>query len=319
MSQKIDISIIVPIYNSERYLEKCLSSIKNQTFKNFNVIMIDDDSDDRSGEIAKGFCNSDSRFIYKKLSRGGVARARNEGLKLADGEYIAFVDSDDTVEPEYLSELLSAAVKNKCKISSCNYSVIRFIGKERAFPVKLRKLKSGVYSSVFFLRHVISDWDVRSYLWNKLWHRSLFFNNNITFPIMLFEDIATVPRLAYYADRVAVVDKPLYNYYVRKHSIMTSVKVEKINDYVLSYGIIKSFLKSKGELKTYKFNLYRLAAIIFFANYYNIFQLHLHCKNFHGWLKNQSISNKNLFYFLNDKNVGDNPEIPQYILNPWDC
>ncbi len=318
MSQKVDISVIVPIYNSEKYLEKCLNSIKAQTFQNFNVIMIDDESGDGSGEIAKSFCDSDSRFIYKRLRRGGVSRARNEGLKLADGEYIAFVDSDDTVEPEYLRELFDAAVKNNCKISSCNYSLVTCGKREMFFPRKLRRLKSGVYDNNFYMRHLLEDWDVRSYLWNKLWHRSLFFDNDITFPIMFFEDVATVARLAYYADRVAVTDKPLYNYYMRKNSIMTSARVEKINDYVMAYGMLKCFFHEKGELDKYRLNFFRLAWIIFFANYYNIFQLHLSCRSFCGWFRNQNISDRNLFYFMNDKNISGKPKMSRYVINPWD-
>ena len=99
---------------------------------------------------------------------------------------------------------------------------------------------------------------------------------------------------------------------------MTSARVEKINDYVMAYGMIRHFFYEKGELEKYRSNLFRLAWIIFFANYYNIFQLHLKCRTFCGWFANQKISNRNLFYFMSDRSIKNNPEMPGYIINPWD-
>lgn len=315
MPQKVAVSVIVPIYNAEKYLHDCLEAIAAQTFKNFDVIMIDDGSEDSGGEIAKKYSEKDSRFVYKRVERNGVAMARNAGLELADGEYIAFVDSDDRIERNYIEELYNAAVNNNCMISSCNYSVVR---NGIAKPVRVRKLRSGVYSKEFYLKRVIRDWSVRSYLWNKLWHRSLFFDNDITFPKMYFEDIATVARLVYHTNSVAVVDKPLYNYYIRSNSIMTSVKVEKINDYILSYGILRNYIFFHGDGKRYRMALFGLAVIIYFANYYNIFKLHCACRNFKGWIRNQHISNKNIIYFASGacEPTADYPKLPQYICYP---
>lgn len=315
MPQTVAVSVIVPIYNVEKYLQACLDSIAMQTFKSFDVIMIDDGSEDSSGQIASDFSKKDPRFIYKRIERNGVAMARNAGLELADGEYIAFVDSDDTVEPTYIEELYNAAVNENCMISSCNYSVVR---NGESKPVKIRKLKSGVYSKKFYLKRIIRDWSVRSYLWNKLWHRSLFFDNGITFPKMYFEDIATVARLAFHTNKAAVVDKPLYNYYVRDNSIMTTVKVEKINDYILSYGIVKNYICFHGEGKSYRTAFIRLFFIIYFANYYNVFKLHCTCGNFKGLLRNQHISNKNIIYFALGawEKTADYPKLPEYIRNP---
>ena len=209
-----------------------------------------------------------------------------------------------------------------CEVSSCNYSVVKtFPDKPDKFsPVKIRKLKEGVYSGRYYTDHVIKDWSVRSYLWNKLFRRELFFDNNITFPSIYFEDIATVARLTFHANTVAITDKTLYNYYIRENSIMTSPKVEKINDYILSYGILKNYIAHKGELHKYKSAFFRFAVIIYFANYYNVFELHFKSKNFHGWIKNQHISNKNILYFASRKFKPDKdmPKLVQYALNPWD-
>lgn len=318
MTRDVAVSVIVPIYNVEKYLDRCLSSLRDQTFSNFNVIMIDDGSDDGSAVIAQSYEEKDSRFIYKRTNRSGVAQARNIGLGMSDGEYIAFVDSDDYVDKTYLEKLYNAAVNNNCKISSCNYALIYEKEPNVCKPVKIRKLKSGVYSKKKYLTKVIRDWSVRSYLWNKLWHRSLFVDNNISFPMMYFEDIATVARLVFNTNSVAIIDEPLYNYFVRGNSIMTTVRVEKINDYILSYGIVRNYIQYRGEYKQYRMAFLRFAMIVFFANHYNIFQLHWVCKNFKGWFKNQYIANKNILTFaLGNFNATDDlPELPQYIFAP---
>lgn len=321
MNKKIDVSIIVPVYNGEKYLSECLESIRVQTFSDFEVLIIDDGSDDNSASIAEEFSKKDDRFKLTKIYRGGVANARNRGLELSKGEYIGFIDCDDTVEPEYLETLYHTAKDNECDIASCNYCIVRTKPFFLRWRVHIRKLKTGVYTKEYYLNHIIRDWDVRCYLWNKLWHRKLFFDNHITFPKMYFEDIATVPRLAFHANKVAIADKPLYNYFVRANSIMTSVKVEKINDYIMSFGIIKNYIQLNGQLDTYKKSLDKLSKIILIANYYNVFELHLHSHSFHGLKRNQTIANKNIRAFASDSFEAKPtaPVVSEYIINPWDC
>lgn len=321
MNKRIDVSIIIPVYNGEKYISECLESIRVQTLESFEVLIIDDGSEDNSGKIAKEVAKKDERFKYTRLDRGGVANARNKGLQLAKGEYIGFVDCDDTVEPEYIETLYKTAKDNDCDISSCNYCIVRTKPFYLKWKVGTRKLKTGVYTKEFYLKHVIEDWDVRCYLWNKLWHRKLFFENNITFPKMYFEDIATVPRLAFHANKVAIADVALYNYFIRANSIMTSVKVEKINDYIMSFAIMKSYIQLHGELDTYKKSLDKLAKIIKVANHFNVFELHWHSRNFHGHKRNRSIADKNIMAFASDdfRPTTALPVMSEYIINPWDC
>lgn len=318
MPHNVAVSVIVPVYNVEKYLERCLTSLEKQTFQFFDIIIIDDGSEDGSSEIAKSFSDRDSRFRYRRIERGGVANARNVGLSFASGEYIAFVDSDDYVEPDYIEKLYLAAKDNNCKISTCNYSLVYESSPHKDKPVRIRKLSSGVYSGDSYVKRIIEDWSVRSYLWNKLWHRSLFFDYNIEFPNMYFEDIATVARLAFNADKVVVVDEPLYHYFVRKNSIMTSVKVEKINDYIYAFAIIRNYIQYHGKLDTYKFSLFRLATIIFFANHYEVFRLHLACHNFREYFRNQILADRLIFYFLGRGFTAtkDYPAMPQYVVLP---
>lgn len=115
------LSIIVPIYNVEPYLERCLSSLKNQTLKDFEVVMVNDGSTDNSAEIAARFEETDKRFRLFTKPNGGPMLARKYGLERASGNYIGFIDSDDWAEPEMFEEMLAALIKNNADISCCSY------------------------------------------------------------------------------------------------------------------------------------------------------------------------------------------------------
>lgn len=115
------ISVIVPIYNVENYLRMCLDSIQNQTYKNFECLLINDGSPDNSAEICREYVAKDSRFRYFEKENGGVSSARNLGIERSEGVYITFVDSDDWVEPDYLEVLYSIIVQEKADISVSTY------------------------------------------------------------------------------------------------------------------------------------------------------------------------------------------------------
>ena len=115
------ISIIVPIYNSENYIKKCLDSILAQTYSNLEVILIDDGSTDNSYNICKDYQKKDNRIVLLQQKNAGVSRARNHGLEVAKGEYIGFVDSDDYIEPEMYEILLNSIIESNSKIAICNY------------------------------------------------------------------------------------------------------------------------------------------------------------------------------------------------------
>lgn len=135
------LSIIVPVYNVEPYLEKCLTSIKNQTLKDFEVIIVNDGSTDNSGEIAAKFVEADKRFNLFTKANGGLVSAWKTGLRSAVGEYVGFVDSDDWVEPEMFSTMLSAIVENNADICCC--------GIKNVYPDRIEEMptyfKDGVY------------------------------------------------------------------------------------------------------------------------------------------------------------------------------
>lgn len=317
MDTKYAISIIVPFYNVENYLENCLSSIRRQTFTDYKVIMIDDGSTDTSGEIAQRYANKFKNFVYYRLNRGGVGNARNFGVSKADSEYIAFVDSDDSIKPTYLETLYNTSVDQDADVVCCNYEIY---SEKTGFqkPVVLRKQRAGTYTAKSMVRLVLGDFYVRSYLWNKLWRKHLFDEHNIMFPSMYFEDIATTVRLSFFANKVVAVDEPLYCYTKRKNSIMSSYNVERLNDYTLTLGIITNFLNHNGGTDLYKRGLNNLKRTIFFVNTYSILRMHWVAKTPVGILKNIKAFLYCLFCF-SDNNFCINEEIPNmscYVMNP---
>lgn len=249
MNDNPEISVIIPIYNVDSYLYRCLASVACQTFRDFEVIMIDDGSTDSSLLIAQDFAASFYNFHLVKNKVKGVSGARNTGVKKARGEYIAFVDSDDYVDPSFLKNLYRAAKDSGADVSCCNYALYN---QDRGthHTIMFRKPFEGVHSAVKLTKMTISDFRSRSYLWNKLWHRSLFFDGEpLAFPEMYFEDIATTSRLLSRADRVVVIDKCLYYYTQRSNSIVSALDFKKLNDYVRSLGVLRNFFEKNRLLQ----------------------------------------------------------------------
>lgn len=129
------ISIVIPIYNAEKYLEECLNSIKSQTYKNFEVIMVNDGSKDDSETICMNFLRSDSRFRYLKKANGGVSSARNVGLDNVKGDYITFIDADDWVDENHLEILIDGIIKNNCEVAISSY--MRFINTRETYLINI--------------------------------------------------------------------------------------------------------------------------------------------------------------------------------------
>ena len=125
MEQDYLISIIIPVYNVEKYLRKCLDSIINQTYKKLEIILIDDGSTDNSGKICEEYAKKDDRIIVIHKENAGVSSARNRGIELANGKYIGFIDSDDWIEENMYETLYQNLLQFDVDISMCNYSIIR--------------------------------------------------------------------------------------------------------------------------------------------------------------------------------------------------
>lgn len=211
------ISVIVPIFNSESCLEKCLNSILNQTLDNIEIILIDDGSTDNSLSIIKNYSKRYSNIIYRSKKNEGQAIARNLGIEIATGEFICFVDSDDYVESTMLEELYKSATENNSDIVICDY-------------IEEYKNRNIQKNSLFINASSIQ----KSYILcvagpcSKIIRAQILKQNNIKFlENNIYEDLAIIPSLALYTDKISYCERILYHYVIRENSTMQQVEYNK--------------------------------------------------------------------------------------------
>lgn len=213
------VSIVVPIYNVENYLEECLDSLINQTYKNIEVLMVNDGSNDNSGDIAQQYSKKDSRFKYIYQENQGLSAARNTGIKESKGDYISVIDSDDWVEPDYVEAMLKVALDKDADIT------ISGLTKELDTPQEICIHGDKVYSRTSAM-HVLSNIYTEDYLEfivavDKLYKRKIF--DKVQFQEgKLHEDEFAIHRIIDEANLICTVDKSLYHYRMRANSITSS-------------------------------------------------------------------------------------------------
>ncbi|MCQ4022209.1 MULTISPECIES: glycosyltransferase [unclassified Ruminococcus] len=274
-----EVSVIVPVYNVDMYLKRCIDSIINQIFTNIEIILVNDGSLDNSPQICDDYARLDSRIKVIHKKNGGLSDARNAGIAVSTGKYLAFIDSDDYVDPSYIAVLYYAAKRNNCDMSYCNYAIYKQ-DKGTHKSINVRKPLPGVTNGKRMARLTMRDFRSRAYVWNKLYKRELFFNEDqIRYPKMYFEDTATTVRLMYHADSVVVVDKCLYYYTKRPGSIVSHLDIKKMSDYINALGVLRNFLEKHGDYKHYKWSHRWLGTIMFFAMPFNIVRALLLEKN----------------------------------------
>ncbi len=205
------ISVIVPVYKVEAYLARCVESILCQSFQDLELILVDDGSPDRCGEICEEYAGKDSRIHVIHQENGGLSAARNAGIDWAvqnsGSQWLAFVDSDDWIGPEYLERLYQAVSQTGCKISVCGFQRTAGEPLPPAPQEEPRILDAGDY----YCSNQIHD-GVTMVAWNKLYHRSLF--ANLRYPVgKIHEDEFLTYRAVYQAGKAAVLEAKLYAYY----------------------------------------------------------------------------------------------------------
>lgn len=234
-----EISVIVPVYNVEIYLTGLLDSVKNQTFTDFEVILVDDGSTDRSGLICDDCVKSDARFSAIHISNRGVSNARNIGIQTATGNYIAFLDGDDWIEPTYFEELFSIISENNADIS-----VVGFIKREddRDIPITLPQTTLKGKEALNQIGDPEHPWV--SWPWGKLYIASVIKENNILFDdsISICEDSLFNVQVFQYAKKIVLSEKCLYNYRIRSSSATRSSykELEKLYSKVIAFEKILS-------------------------------------------------------------------------------
>ena len=216
------ISIVVPVYNVENYLERCINSLINQTYKNIQIILVDDGSNDNSPSICDYYKSIYKNIVVIHKENGGLSDARNKGIDVARGEYITFVDSDDYVELDYIEYMYNLIEKDLTEIAICGYIV--------HFDNQLKKLKDYYNSSKMdtekVLKRILYSNKIEVSAWAKLYKTSLF--KNVRYPKgKLFEDIGTTYKLLEKCKVISVGLSPKYHYIMRKDSIVNKKFTEK--------------------------------------------------------------------------------------------
>lgn len=216
-----DISVIIPCYNAEKYLDKCLDSLIRQSFKNFEVICIDDGSTDCTSWIINGFSYVDKRFKSIKQDNAGPSKARNEGFKIAQGKYVTFIDADDWVDTNYLEKLYNSAIENNCDIAVS--TMVR--KRENSQKYRMHFTEEKVYTSLADKIDVCRI-PVCCYACGKLYKKEII--ENLKFEEgVYFEDVIWTPQALDKSDRLVTVPGTTYWYRVNKNSIVKKVQNNK--------------------------------------------------------------------------------------------
>ena len=234
------ISIVVPIYNVEKYLNRCVDSILNQTYHNIEVILVDDGSPDLCGSICDEYQKKDMRIKVIHKKNGGLSDARNTGIKIAHGEYLTCIDSDDFVSPFFLDNLWTAMEKNKCEIAT-SWFVDYYEGDKIPKAQKLDIKDIQVLNREKFYERLLYQDGVEVSAWGKLYKSSLF--QGVEYPVgKLYEDIPTTYLLVEKAIRIAVIPNVDYFYFQRKTSIAQATFCIKKMDAIRHMDDFRKFI-----------------------------------------------------------------------------
>ncbi len=210
------ISVIVPVYKVEPYLDRCVQSIVDQTYKNLEIILVDDGSPDNCSAMCDAWAQRDSRIRVIHKANGGLSEARNAGVAVATGEYMAFVDSDDWIEPEMLERLYQAMQADKSDIAACT---VRMVWEDKLYSELLTVQKNCVLNREEAQKALLSEELLKQPVWYKLYRTELI--KDIPFEKGKYhEDVFWSYQAVGAADRVSVIDYIGYNYFQRSDSIM---------------------------------------------------------------------------------------------------
>lgn len=239
------VSVIVPVYNMEDYLVKCLDSLLNQTLEDIEVIVVNDGSKDSSLSIIKEYeLNFPNKIILLDKVNGGLSDARNAGLALASAPYIAFVDSDDFVSETMYQTMYDKATSKDFDLVVCDMNYI--------YPDRIVRAFSNIKQDLFQLEDIKKSMNViYPSAWNKLFHRRLF-DYEVRFSKGIwFEDVEFLYRLYPYIHSIGTIHEPFYQYLQREGSIVKTFD-NRLFDYIKNWDSIIQYFKEHGLFESYK-------------------------------------------------------------------
>lgn len=219
------VTVVVPIYNVENYLDRCVSSIINQSYDNLEIILVDDGSKDNSPKICDSYEKKDSRIKVIHKKNGGLSDARNKGIDIASGKYICFVDSDDWIECDMIERMYNTIQKDNSNISICRRN--RAYDDGRKIIEEYKKYpKNNLFDNIEGLRYLMSFCGYDMSVCDKMFELQLF--EDIRFPFgKTCEDSFTTYKIFHKASKISYIDEPFYNYFFRINSISRNSKVNE--------------------------------------------------------------------------------------------
>ena len=274
------ITVIIPAYNAEKQLYRAVESVLGQTYKNLEILIIDDGSQDGTGAIADSYAKSDSRIVVFHVENGGEARSRNLGLSKAKGDYIAFCDADDYMHPEMLEKMYGAIIRDSSDIAICSWKYVDENG------VKLNwrtpNLKSCVMSSREAQIQFLQSGNIEGFCWNKLFRKQLYgAAGDIQYDVrrLSYCDILANYRVIQNAKRVSYLGEQLYDYYQISTACTHTPNIKKNYDYVETMEEVFAEATAAGLVNQGKiYKTYRLITHLF------------------GMVKNRKLYDEDAFY-----------------------
>ena len=257
---RVDVSIIIPVYNVAEFLPKCLDSVINQTIDNKEIIVVNDGSTDNCYEILKEYKNKYPELVIINRKNSGISETRNVGIKEASGEYIAFVDSDDFIELDMFEKMYKAATRANADIVICNY--ILYKDEKETIDNEVEGIdKEGYIDKADALKMFLLN-DIKGYVWNKLHKRKLFIDNKITFPdFVVCEDTPVGFLLLANANKIYSMIEPLYYYRQRESSLTRTFSIKSMKDMIDGCYIMRDFITKNPLIYVELIDYYRVYLI----------------------------------------------------------
>lgn len=255
------VSIIIPVYNGERYLEECLSSIEHQTHPDMQVIIVNDGSTDGSEEIANSFCRRDARFELINIANSGVSKARNVGIEKARGKYITFVDADDCLQPVAMERMIGLLEKRNAKVCICGFS------KGEEFKAEeIAERRPEEYSYAKAMKRALYQSRIMNSAWGSVFETSLLrprvrFREGIR-----YEDLDAFYRFYEKADKILFINEALYFYREHKSSFTQLWSIERLDVLDVTDRMVEYFQERYPQLR-------RAASDRRFSAHFNILML----------------------------------------------
>lgn len=243
------ISIIVPVYNVEKHIKRCVDSLLSQTYQNIEILIINDGSTDNTSQVLSTFSNKEKIRIFHHENKG-VSFSRNFGIKHSKGGYICFVDGDDYVSPQYCETLYKNLIENDADISICQFTKIV----DNKSQTKKSSSETKIYSQIEALSLIFEDKELQSHPWGKLFKKEII--SRFSFPTdrKAYEDYVTIFRIIEQSNKIVVCNEALYYYVFYSNSLSNNVSCQMYYDFFTALIEMYDFAKTKEkELPRWKY------------------------------------------------------------------